>query len=75
MTLKSQIINKIQENPRLKRALMDYFDKSQYTIQGYLKENNSCLTELSCLHLISAYLTIPVAELVTEPIDSNYERA
>ena len=70
MGLKQEIIKEIQGNKRLKRALMDYFDNSQYTIEKWLKENSRNLTEFNCLQIIGAYLKY---EEITDLVDSSIE--
>lgn len=66
MKLKNNILKKIKKNAYLKRALMDFFDRSQYTVDRWLNENNPCLTQYQSLQIICIYLKIDIQELVEE---------
>jgi hypothetical protein len=66
MALKAEIINQIRANKRLKRALIDYFDNSESTLQRMLKNNDSRLTELYALQIIAVYLDVNEIEQLVE---------
>jgi hypothetical protein len=66
MALKAEIINQIRANKRLKRALIDYFDNSESTLQRMLKHNDSRLTELYALQIIAVYLDVNEIEQLVE---------
>ncbi|MBC8489080.1 MAG: hypothetical protein H8D45_23915 [Bacteroidetes bacterium] len=66
MKLTNSTLKKIKKNAPLKRALMDLFDKSQYTIESYLNKNNTELCRYDSLQVISAYLECEINDLLTE---------
>ncbi len=66
MRLTNNTLKKIKKNPPLKRALMDLFDKSQYTIEKYINENNTELVRFDALQVTAAYLKCEIDDLLTE---------
>jgi len=62
--LKSDVLKIIRSKPELKRAIMDIKNVSQYTVEKWIKENNSTLTEYKCLLLIGSYLHKDPTDLV-----------
>jgi len=65
--LKQDVIKLIKENQYLKIELMQHNKKSQYTIEKWLNENNSSLTEFSNLGIIKKHLQI---EDITELLNT-----
>ena len=69
MKLKEEIIEKIRGNQRLKINIMVAFDHcSEACLHDRLRRNDSRLTQLNILKILSEEFDIPVDELVEETI-------
>lgn len=64
--LKPEIINEIKKSLSTKNRLQHELGKSFLTIQRWLKENSSKLTEFKALKIISEELGHPIDDLLTE---------
>lgn len=66
MTLRTEIIEKIRKNKKLKLDLAYALDRSPSTIQRYLDNNDIMLTTEIALIKISNSLKVPKNNLLTE---------
>ena len=64
MPLKSNILPVIKKNNKLVYALTQLHERSFYTIQLWIKNNDPLLSTSDSLQLISAYLHTPIDELI-----------
>lgn len=64
MKLTDNTLKEIKKNRRLRTALMDLTNNSEYTILKWLRENSIELLKLNTLQLISAYLKKDIDEIV-----------
>lgn len=62
--LKDSVLESIKKSKPLKRHLMELKDVSQYTLEKWLRDNNSTLTEWNCLRVISHHLETDPLDLV-----------
>lgn len=65
--LKNNILQLIKSNNQIRRALEDMHNKSFYTIDRWIKTNDKMLTTIDSLKVISAYLRMPIEQLVDDP--------
>lgn len=64
MPLKINILPEIKKNTKLVYALTELHKRSFYTIQFWIKNNDPLLSTSDSLQLISAYLHLPLEELI-----------
>lgn len=66
MALKSNILRELRNksNKNCVRALEDLHEKSFYTIQDWIKNNNPLLSTVESLNIISTYLEVDSADLI-----------
>lgn len=66
--LKPEVIESIKKSLACKNALQFGLGKSYDTVQRWLKENNSKLTEVTPLNIIADALHLTVEELTEEKL-------
>ena len=66
MRLKDSVLQKLKENKRARRALEDLHDKSFYTIDTWIKNNDIMLCHHTSLKVIAAYLEMEIEEMIIE---------
>jgi len=66
MRLKQNILDILRDNKDVRRALEDLHNKSFYTIDRWIKENDPMLCHISSLNIISSYLKIEIDFLTEE---------
>ena len=64
MKIDQNILPKIRENRSCVRDLEDIFDRSNYTILKWLRENNPQLCRQDSLHVISKHLKIDIPQII-----------
>lgn len=66
MILNNNTINKARKHKECHRALEDRWEKSFYTIEKWLIENNPLLCHPDSLNIISAYLKEDIKSLTIQ---------
>jgi len=64
MKLSDSTLKQLAESKTVRRALEDLHNKSFYTIDRWIKENNPMLCHQGSLRLLSLYLKLEIDEMV-----------
>ena len=71
MKLKTSVIKQIKNSVKILRALEDLHDRKSLTIRDWLYKNDYRLCMPDSLRIISAYLKLPVKDLVEPSSDTE----
>ena len=71
MQLKPSVVQQIKKSLKLSRALEDLHHRAPMTMRDWLYKNNPHLCMPDSLRVISAYLKLPVKDLVEPSSDTE----